>query len=155
MGSFGGNLKTFDRLEFLGESSKKGCTRKHTKNRVTSWSFLFWGNLAILRWFTKRIMLGELEFDVFWGFGRRSTWVHWGGGTTSVSFVSWRNLFRSIVLVLWDLLTNKGWPGARCFLKAVQEALRCILSEGFSLRYSWGVRVTLWPRMYINGGQWP
>jgi hypothetical protein len=45
---------------------------------------LFWGNLAFLRWFTKRTGMGELRIDCFLGFGRDSTWVHWGGGTISV-----------------------------------------------------------------------
>jgi hypothetical protein len=34
---------------FLGGGSEKGNTRKHTEKWVTSWSFMFWGNLAFLR----------------------------------------------------------------------------------------------------------
>jgi hypothetical protein len=60
-------------IGFFGECSKKGSTRKHTKNRVTSWTIMFWGNLSILRCFTKRMFLGELKFNDFWGLGRGST----------------------------------------------------------------------------------
>jgi hypothetical protein len=33
----------------FGPSSEKGSSRKYTKNWVTSWGFLFWGNFGILR----------------------------------------------------------------------------------------------------------
>jgi hypothetical protein len=33
----------------LRSGSEKGCSRKRTKNRVTSWSFMYWGNLTVLR----------------------------------------------------------------------------------------------------------
>jgi hypothetical protein len=51
-----GILEEFEWLDFLEEISEKGCSRKYTKNRVASWSLLFWRNLAILRWITKRIV---------------------------------------------------------------------------------------------------
>jgi hypothetical protein len=62
-------------LRFLRGGSEKGCRRKSTGNRVTSWRILFWGNFTVLRCFTKRFILGELEFGVFWNFDRGSTWV--------------------------------------------------------------------------------
>jgi hypothetical protein len=37
------------RFEFLEGGSEKGNTRKHTEKWVTSWSFMFWRNLAFLR----------------------------------------------------------------------------------------------------------
>jgi hypothetical protein len=49
MGSIKRVLESFDRLDFLGECSKKGSTRKYTKNRVTSWTNVFWGNSEVLR----------------------------------------------------------------------------------------------------------
>jgi hypothetical protein len=52
-------------LEFLGHNSEKGSTRKHTEKRVTSWGILFWGNLAISRCFTKRILMGEFKLAIF------------------------------------------------------------------------------------------
>jgi hypothetical protein len=36
-------------LGFLRVGSEKGSTRKHTENWVTSWGFLFWGNLTSSR----------------------------------------------------------------------------------------------------------
>jgi hypothetical protein len=44
IGSIGGRLKHFLGIVVLGESSKKGSTRKYTENWVTSWRTLFWGN---------------------------------------------------------------------------------------------------------------
>jgi hypothetical protein len=78
------DLKEFWVWIFLGESLEKGSTRKHTKNRVARWRFLFWGNFGNPRWFTKRIVWGEFGFSVFCGSGRVSTWVHWGGGSLYV-----------------------------------------------------------------------
>jgi hypothetical protein len=68
-------------LDFWETSSEKGCSRKTTENRVTRWRKLFWGNLENPRWFTKRMFSGEIKFTLFWGCGRESTWVYWGGGT--------------------------------------------------------------------------
>jgi hypothetical protein len=48
-GPTGRKLKHFENLRFGGTNSEKGYTRKHTGNRVTRWSFMFWGNLEILR----------------------------------------------------------------------------------------------------------
>jgi hypothetical protein len=53
----------------LEESFEKGSSRKTTENRVTSWRNLFWGNLTVLRCFTKRFDLGGFGFGFFWGFG--------------------------------------------------------------------------------------
>jgi hypothetical protein len=53
--------------------SEKGNRRKCTKNRVTSWTFMFWGNLRVSRCFAKRIRMGEFRFDAFLSFGRGST----------------------------------------------------------------------------------
>jgi hypothetical protein len=55
------------------EISEKGNTRKHTKKRVTSWSFLYWRNSEVSRCFAKRIVLGEFQFGLFWGFTQGST----------------------------------------------------------------------------------
>jgi hypothetical protein len=63
-------------------SSEKGRSRKHTRNWVTRWRNSFWGNLTILRCFTKRIFLGEIEFGIFLGFTRGSTWGCEEGGPT-------------------------------------------------------------------------
>jgi hypothetical protein len=79
----------------FGGTSEKGSTRKHTEKRVTSWSKMFWRNLSILRWFTKRMFLGEFKFDDFWGFTRESTWCYWGGG--------------ALVLLLCVLEEPFGW----------------------------------------------
>jgi hypothetical protein len=79
-----GNLESFLRIGLFGGWSEKGSSRECTENWVTRWTFLFWGNFGVLRWFTKRIYLGEFEIDRFWGFVRWSTWMHWGGGTNSV-----------------------------------------------------------------------
>jgi hypothetical protein len=68
----------------LGWTSEKGSSRKHTENWVTSCIKMYWGNLWVLRCFAKGIILGELVFGIFWDFGRRSTWVVWGGGTISM-----------------------------------------------------------------------
>jgi hypothetical protein len=59
---------------FLGASSEKGYTRKHTENWVARCRFKFWGNLGIIRCFAKRILLGEFKFNDFLRFGRGSTW---------------------------------------------------------------------------------
>jgi hypothetical protein len=56
--------------------SEKGSTRESTKNRVTSWTFLFWGNFRKSRCFTKRFLWGEFRFDDFLSFARESTWVY-------------------------------------------------------------------------------
>jgi hypothetical protein len=72
-------------LEIFECGSEKGWSRKHTGKRVTSWRIKFWGNLAVLRWFVKRIFLEELDFGLFWSFGRGSTWEVGGGGTVYVS----------------------------------------------------------------------
>jgi hypothetical protein len=75
----------------LEESSEKGCSRKTTENRVTSWGFIFWGNYGILRCFAKRILLEEFNLAVFRDCGR---WTHvegGGGGTISV-FWGWGKL---------------------------------------------------------------
>jgi hypothetical protein len=85
-------LKWFWALEFLEESLEKGNTRKHTKNRVTRWGKMFGGIWGGLRWFTKRILEGELGFTLFRGFRRWSTWVHWGGGTLLCFLCFWVNL---------------------------------------------------------------
>jgi hypothetical protein len=72
----------------FGRTSEKGSTRKHTEKRVTSWTKMFWGNLAVSRCFAKRIIMGELRLGVFlgvWagshvGLLRRGTNVcFWGG----------------------------------------------------------------------------
>jgi hypothetical protein len=76
MGWNGGQLRWFEKILgwiFLEENSEKGCSRKCTENRVASWTFLFWGNLGVLRCFTKRKCLGEFEIGVFLGFVRVST----------------------------------------------------------------------------------
>jgi hypothetical protein len=96
-GSIGGKLERFEWLDFLEEISEKGCSRKYTKNRVARWRLMFWGNLAILRWFTKRIYLGELGIGIFGGFLRGSTWAYWGGGTLMCFCVRW-----GIYLVDWS-----------------------------------------------------
>jgi hypothetical protein len=49
----------------FGSWSEKGSSREDTENRVTSWTFMFWGNLENLRCFTKRIFLGEFENGFF------------------------------------------------------------------------------------------
>jgi hypothetical protein len=49
IGSIEGTWKDFWELEFWGNGSEKGYTRKHTGFRVTRWKTLFWGNLAFLR----------------------------------------------------------------------------------------------------------
>jgi hypothetical protein len=60
------------KIGVLGESSKKGSSRKHTENRVARWDSLFWGNLRFSRCFAKRILLGELGIGGFWIFRRCS-----------------------------------------------------------------------------------
>jgi hypothetical protein len=90
---------------FWRNGSEKGYTRKHTGKRVTSWSFCFWGNLGILRWFTKRFEMGEFEFELFLGFLQGSTWGYWGGGDSLCVFLCiWGNFcvnWRLIVCCLW------------------------------------------------------
>jgi hypothetical protein len=49
IGSVERGLKRFEVWNFLGESSEKGSTRKHTEKRVTRWRTMFWGNFEILR----------------------------------------------------------------------------------------------------------
>jgi hypothetical protein len=62
----------------LGETSEKGCTRKTTGNRVTSWKELFLGESMVLRCFTKRNGMG--------GFGQESTWRRKEGGGALMCF---------------------------------------------------------------------
>jgi hypothetical protein len=103
-------------LEFLEEFLEKGCTRKHTRNRVTRWRKMFGGIFGGLRWIAKRILVGEFWFSDFWGFGWGSTWSYWGGGTVVLLFLC---LGEFIVLQLgeiwgalifvWGELRHKVW----------------------------------------------
>jgi hypothetical protein len=68
-------VKDFWEIEFWGNGSKKGSSRKHTGNWVTSWRKLFGGILKGLRCFAKRIGLGEFEVGFFLCFRRGSTWT--------------------------------------------------------------------------------
>jgi hypothetical protein len=43
------DLKQFLGLDFLEEFLEKGCTRKHTENRVTRCKKMFGGILGVLR----------------------------------------------------------------------------------------------------------
>jgi hypothetical protein len=48
MGEFWANwprLEAFLGIWLLEGGSEKGCSREHTENRVTRWSFMFWRNL--------------------------------------------------------------------------------------------------------------
>jgi hypothetical protein len=100
------DLKQFWGIWNLGESSEKGCRRKHTGKRVTSWSFMYWGNFRNLRWIAKRIRLGEFEMGFFWGLRRGAHVEGWGGGTTWCVFCVLRESFVSMGWVLWTLLTH-------------------------------------------------
>jgi hypothetical protein len=111
LGGFGRNLKRFLDFWFWGVTSEKGSTRKDTGKRVTRWGFVFWRNLVDSRWFTKRILLGEFLFGIFWdlgGFPRGATeegdqwcallefigvnWIDFGGGRVS---------YRLVLLCAW------------------------------------------------------
>jgi hypothetical protein len=62
--------------------------------------------------------MGELKLDVFLGFGRRSTWGYWGGGTTCAHFV-W---FGGIL--------SDPWVGFVDFINALQGDLGAIWIKG-------------------------
>jgi hypothetical protein len=47
--SIGWDLERFLVNWVFGGISEKGSRRKHTGNRVTSWSLLYWGNSGVLR----------------------------------------------------------------------------------------------------------
>jgi hypothetical protein len=70
----GGGLKRFMGFRFLGASSEKGSTRKHTEKWVTRCGFCFRGNFRDLRCFTKRIKWREFKLGLFWRCRRGSTW---------------------------------------------------------------------------------
>jgi hypothetical protein len=103
-------------LEFLGEFLEKGSSREHTKNRVARWGKMFGGNSGVLRWIAKRNLMGEFKMGLFWGFGRWSTWFHWGGGTLVLLFCVFGGFFGVLsVMCEWGTYLDKICVGARCF----------------------------------------